>query len=106
MPFKVLAAVLLLTTPLKMLLPETRGGGGNVGVVGAVSGIQSEYGLQAVKGQAVKGVGFVRSMKGAIASYRALLADRRQVALLAMKLSFFCGLSLILTIVRPPTECH
>jgi hypothetical protein len=45
-------------------------------------------------------------MKGAIASYRALLADRRQVALLAMKLSFFCGLSLILTIVRSPTECH
>ena len=101
MPFKVLAAVLLLTTPLKMLLPETRGGGGNVGVVGAVGGIQSEYGLQTAKG-----VGLVGSMKGAIASYRALLADRRQVALLAMKLSFFCGLSLILTIVRPPTECH
>jgi len=98
MPFKVLAAVLLLTTPLKMLLPETRCGGGNVGVVG---GIQSEYGLQTAKG-----VGLVGSMKGAIASYRALLADRRQVALLAMKLSFFCGLSLILTIVRSPTECH
>ena len=101
MPFKVLAAVLLLTTPLKMLLPETRGGGGNVGGVGAVGGIQSEYGLQTAKG-----VGLVGSMKGAIASYRALLADRRQVALLAMKLSFFCGLSLILTIVRPPTECR
>ena len=96
MPFKVLAAVLLLTTPLKMLLPETRGGGGNVGEVGAVGGIQSEYGLQAAKG-----IGLVGSIKGALASYWALLADRRQVALLAMKLSFFCGLSLILTIVRP-----
>ena len=99
MPFKVLAAILLLTTPLKMLLPETRGGGGNVGnvgEVGGVGGIQSEYGLQAAKG-----IGLVGSIKGALASYWALLADRRQVALLAMKLSFFCGLSLILTIVRP-----
>ena len=78
-PFKLIAAILLLTTPPKLLLPET------------APRRMAEAGTP--------GTTLVQVGCDALASYAALLADPRQVALLAMKMSFFCGLSLILTIV-------
>ena len=76
LPIRALGLVLLLSTPLKLLLPETlllkrRAGAGGMG-------------------------GRSAAMR---ASYARLLADRRQVGLLAMKCAFLSGLSLILTVV-------
>ena len=46
------------------------------------------------------GLGALRVvMDGLFATYKRLLADPRQVALLVMKCAFLCGLSLILTVV-------
>ena len=84
-PFIIFGGLQMATAPMKMLLPET---------------------LPAENRTATSSVGFrglwkstSDSMGGMIASYRALLADRRQQALLGMKFAFLCGLSLILTVV-------
>jgi MFS family permease len=77
-PFLLIGAVLLLTAPLKLLLPETLSP-------------QRRGGAEIVQ---------LRSMAGGLfASYRALLADPNQIALLALKVAFLCGLSLVLTVV-------
>ena len=77
-PFIIFGIVQLLCVPLKMLLPET------------------------LPPDRRKAAGF-KSMRsvldGIFATYKTLLADQRQVALLLVKCAFLCGLSLILTIV-------
>lgn len=79
LPFVLLGTVLLLTTPLKALMPET---------------------LREGDAAAARGGGGLRAaMRGTFASYARLLRDTNQIALLALKCSFLCGLSLILTVV-------
>ena len=78
LPFVIFGIVQLLCVPLKMLLPET---------------------LPAER-RKDPGLGALRVvMDGLFATYKRLLADPRQVALLVMKCAFLCGLSLILTVV-------
>jgi MFS family permease len=80
LPFLVLGALQLATVPFKMLLPET---------MPPEQRDEGEAGL----------AGLQAASSGLFESYRKLLADRQQVALLCMKCSFLCGLSLILTVV-------
>lgn len=80
LPFMLIGAWLLLTVPLKMLLPET---------LPAAS--------RKATGEALRSTG--SSIGQIMQSYRELLADPRQVALLALKVAFTTGLSLILTVV-------
>ena len=77
-PILLLGAFQAMTVPLKMLLPETLPPERRVG--GGAKGLRD-------------------AMGGQWASYRTLLADQKQLALLAMKSAFLCGLSLILTVV-------
>jgi len=77
-PFFLMGVIQLLCLPLKMALPET------LPVERRASG-----GVRALR----------NALNGQTASYERLLADRRQKALLLMKVSFLCGLSLILTVV-------
>jgi len=91
LPFMVLGAILTITAPLKALLPETapprrkkESPGGEEGVDEAPRGPWAEM---------------RKVMVDSAISYKQLLADRQQVALLMLKLAFFSGLSLILTVV-------
>ena len=88
LPFVLLGAVLLLTTPLKALMPET---------------LRKDDAEGTERGAAVplrEGLrGLRAAMRGTFASYARLLRDTNQLALLALKCSFLCGLSLILTVV-------
>ena len=77
-PFLIFGVLQLVCVPLKMLLPET-------------------LPPERRKAPGLRSMGSV--LEGIFATYRALLADKRQVALLLVKTSFLCGLSLILTIV-------
>jgi MFS family permease len=76
LPFYIVGAVLLLTAPLKCLLPET--------LPAKARARSSDFGA---------------ATSGLLGSYRRLLVDPRQLALLALKVSFMAGLSLILTVV-------
>ncbi len=70
LPFVIFGALQLATVPLKMLLPET--------LPASPEREEGESGLAAFRG--------LRSaMGGMMDSYRALLADRKQIALLGMK---------------------
>ena len=81
LPFRLISLILLVTTPLKLLLPETL------------------KGRPAGGGDAVGLGGLKLALNDSLDSSRRLLADRSQQALLAMKASFLVGLSLILTVV-------
>jgi len=78
LPVYLLGAAQLICVPLKLLLPET-------------------LPPERRKAAGLRGLRVV--MDGLLETYRTLLADPKQRALLAMKCAFLCGLSLILTIV-------
>ena len=82
LPFYLLGAALLLSAPLKAMLPET---------LPAASRRNLELGkMRGSLGAAAS---------ASAASYRQLLRDPNQLGLLALKISFLSGLSLVLTVV-------
>lgn len=105
MPFLVLGLMQLVCVPLKLLLPETLTAERRA-IIEAENAPNSNANAEGGGGDGMASTdgagglaGLRTSMGGMFASYRQLLADPRQIALLAMKCGFLCGLSLILTVV-------
>lgn len=93
-PFLALGLMQLICVGLKLLLPETL-------TAEQIAQNRANTAAAAVArtGSDDGESGMRSSMAGMLDSYRGLLSDRRQIALLAMKCSFLTGLSLILTVV-------
>ena len=98
-PFLLLGLMQLICVPLKLLLPETLTAEQIAQNKASADAAASASADAAAVSRSGPLSGLRTSMGGMMTSYKQLLADKRQIALLAMKCSFLCGLSLILTVV-------